>query len=299
MAKWIKEKFSAEIPDGFMCPRTENLVAEYEYEGPRKFAVMIHKETNSLSWYRGCMPITEGKQAEEEWERIEIFCGVEYYPVVLDFYKNPLLLLAMTDNRKPEEIPLRKEWYVDGTSAVVEKKDEGYWDDNIVSIDYYPPLPSNVIELGSIFYDPETEEFTDINFKTPQVSKKEFAWLWLTQVAEAKNYIDDILIDKHPDEQRSMLLYYEKLRSIFETYKNYLDRYWLIPMPSDPRGESENCDDYPKYYQCWCVYAPNGNPLLVTDNMLIDLMEKADIKIPEEFLTLEEDIGVTTLTLPS
>ena len=114
MAKWIKETFPLEMPDYPMShERTKGHVADWTYEGPRRVAVYVYKDTNLLAWNHSYQNLSDKKDPDfqkEQWEFLEIHAGLYKYPVELTFEKDSLLLAAFVQSSVlEEEVPLQKE----------------------------------------------------------------------------------------------------------------------------------------------------------------------------------------------
>jgi hypothetical protein len=98
--------------------QTKGYVEDWTYEGPRRVAVYIYKDTNLLAWNHSYQQLSDKNDPDlqkQQWEDLEIHAGLDKYPVELTFEKDPVLISAMVQLEVlQEDIPLQKEYYWDG-----------------------------------------------------------------------------------------------------------------------------------------------------------------------------------------
>ena len=308
MAKWIKETFPLEMPDFYLSQeRTLGLVADWEYEGPRRVAVFVHRGSNLISYSHGWFAITDKKNKEvreKEWEDLSILAGLDYYPAEVTFEKDPLLLAAVFQRHViQEEVPLQKEYYEDGTYAI-HPTDSNYYsglksgEDKIekerdwIYCHSWPTTPLHTIEIAEVKYDPEKSEWVKpFQWKRPHIQTHEFAYFYYDSIKDIENYIENDMEDDSPEFKEKILKYRDELKQVQEKYKNYYDKPWMILVPSDPRRNEPAW----KNYENWVVYGINGEPLAVTHRILTDLSEEVNMELPVGMYPKE---GVAPTKLP-
>ena len=296
MAKWIKETFPLEMPDYYLSQeRTKGHVADWTYEGPRRVAVYIYRDTNLLAWnhsYQALSDKNDPDYQKEQWEFLEIHAGLDKYPVELTFEKDPLLLAAFVQSGVlQEEIPLQKEYYWDGREEI-HPTDKKWYDEenNINKIEKerdwmyahsWPILPGNLIELWDIKYDPEKKEFVKpYGWKKPTITTHELLYYYYHLIDEIKRYVEEEGVDWMPDKIKMFDDYLEELVSLQDKFEPFLDRPWMITLPNDPRYNEENF----KKVDTFAIMDESGfAPLVVTQERLTEMAEKAGMSPPQGF----------------
>jgi len=292
MAKWIKETFTMEVPDYYLSQeRTKDLTQEWTYEGPRKVAVLIWKNTNTLAWDHGVFPLTDKKDRtsiEEEWERLKIHAGLDMYPVELSFESDPVLISCLVYNGQKQT--LQKEYYWDGTDAIHPKDevtfDDGspYWNkkNDWAYCHEWPMFPDHVIELTEIKYDPDRKEFVKpYPWKKPHITPHEFLYYYYSLIEDMRKFCDDDIVDLHPDVQVEFYNYLSELESLQDKIQPFIDRPWMINLPPDPRYKQPNFN--PVHHFCVMDDFDRTKKLEVTKQNLGELAESISMEIPEGF----------------
>jgi len=296
MAKWIKETFPLEMPDYPMSQeRTKGHVADWTYEGPRRVAAYIYKDTNLLAWNHSYQALSDKKDEalqEEQWEFLKIHAGMDKYPVEVTFEKDPLLLAALVQTDVLDEhVPLQKEYYWDGREEIHPTDKKWYNEEHKVfrwekSRDWmyahsWPILPNKLIELWDVQYDPEKEEFVKpLPWKKPNITKHEFLYYYYYLIDEMKKYVEEEGVDWGPDQIKKFDNYLEELVGLQDKFEPFLDRPWMIGLPNDPRYEEENF----KKVDTFAIMDDSGfAPLVVTQENLMEMAEKAQMSPPQGF----------------
>jgi hypothetical protein len=294
MAKWIKETFPLEMPDYYLSQeRTKGLVEDWEYEGPRRVAVYINRDTNLLAWNHSYQPLSDKKDPdlqEQQWKDLEIHAGLDKYPVEVTFEKDPLLLATLVQcDILQEEIPLQKEYYWDGREEIHPTDKRWYNEEHKVfrwekSRDWmyahsWPLLPSNVIEVWEIQYDPEKKEFVKpYPWKKPNITTPEFLYYYYNLIGEIEKYIEVDAVDFHPDKVKIFEDYRDQLRDLENKFEPFLDKPWMIALPPDPRYNEENF----KKVDTFTIMDESGfAPLVVTEDNLKEMADKVNMFVPQ------------------
>ena len=299
MAKWIKETFPLEMPDYPMShERTKGHVADWTYEGPRRVAVYVYKDTNLLAWNHSYQNLSDKKDPDfqkEQWEWLEIHAGLDKYPVELTFEKDPLLLASFVQSSVlEEEVPLQKEYYWDGREEIHPTDKKWYAEENKVGriekerdwmyAHAWPMLPKNVIDIWEIQYDPEKKEFVKpYPWKKPNITTHEFLYYYFHLIDQMKTYIEEEGVDWLPDQIKKYENYIEELVALQDKFEPFLDRPWMIALPNDPRYDEENF----KKVENFPIMDDSGfAPLAVTPENLAEMAKKAEQELPSGLQSL-------------
>jgi len=294
MAKWIKETFPLEMPDYYLSQeRTKGLVADWEYEGPRRIAVYIYKDSNLLAWnhsYQELFDKNDEDFQKEQWEQLEIHAGLDKYPVEVTFEKDPLLLAAFVQhNVLQEDIPLQKEFYWDGREEIQPTDKKWYNEEHKVyrwekTRDWmythsWPTTPAHTIEIPEVTYDPEKNEFVKLYpWKKPHITPHEFLYYYYNLIEEIENYIKVDGVDLLPDKLEIIEKYRDELRDLENKFEPFLDRPWMIALPPDPRYNEENF----KKVDTFTIMDETGiYPMVVTDDNLREIADRVDMFVPQ------------------
>ena len=294
MAKWIKETFPLEMPDYYLSQeRTKGHVADWTYEGPRRVAVYIYRDSNLLAWNHSYQPLSDKKDTDfqkEQWEHLEIHAGLDKYPVELSFENDPVLLSAIVQlDVLQENIPLQKEYYWDGREEIhptdkkwYNKEHEVYrWEKtrDWMYAHSWPILPNNLISIHEIKYDPEKKEFVKpYPWKKPNITTHEFLYYYYTLIDEIEKYIEVDAVDFLPEKIEVLEKYRDALRDLENKFEPFLDRPWMIALPPDPRYNEENF----KKVDTFAIMGEDGiNPLIVTENNLKEAADKVNMFVPQ------------------
>lgn len=294
MAKWIKETFPLEMPDYYLSQeRTKGLVADWTYEGPRRVAVYIYRDSNLLAWNHGYQPLSDKKDPDfqkEQWENLEIHAGLDKYPVELTFEKDPLLLAAIAQGDVLQEhLPLQKEYYWDGREEIQPTDKKWYNEEHNVyrwekTRDWmychsWPTTPTHTIEVCEITYDPEKGEFVKpYPWKKPHITTHEFLYYYYNLIEEVEKYIEVDGDDLLPDKLKTIEKYRDELRDLENKFEHYLDKPWMIALPPDPRYFEENF----KKVDTFTIMGEDGvNPLIVTDENLKQMADSVGMFVPQ------------------
>jgi hypothetical protein len=296
MAKWIKETFPLEMPDYYLSQeRTKGYVEDWTYEGPRRVAVYIYKDTNLLAWNHSYQQLSDKNDPDlqkQQWEDLEIHAGLDKYPVELTFEKDPVLISAMVQLEVlQEDIPLQKEYYWDGREEIHPTDKKWYnEEDKIYKYEKerdwmyahsWPILPGNLIELWDIKYDPEKKEFVKpYGWKKPIITTHEFLYYYYHLIDEMKRYIEEEGVDWMPDKIKIFDDYLEELVSLQDKFEPFLDRPWMIALPNDPRYKEENF----KKVDTFPIMDESGfGQLIVTQENLMEMADKVQMNPPQGF----------------
>jgi hypothetical protein len=296
MAKWIKETFPLEMPDYYLSQeRTKGYVEDWTYEGPRRVAVYIYKDTNLLAWNHSYQQLSDKNDPDlqkQQWEDLEIHAGLDKYPVELTFEKDPVLISAMVQLEVlQEDIPLQKEYYWDGREEIHPTDKKWYnEEDKIYKYEKerdwmyahsWPILPGNLIELWDIKYDPEKKEFVKpYGWKKPTITTHEFLYYYYHLIDEMKRYIEEEGVDWMPDKIKIFDDYLEELVSLQDKFEPFLDRPWMIALPNDPRYKEENF----KKVDTFPIMDESGfGQLIVTQENLMEMADKVQMNPPQGF----------------
>lgn len=294
MAKWIKETFPLEMPDYYLSQeRTKGLVEDWTYEGPRRIAVYIYKESNLIAWNHSYQALSDKKDSDfqkEQWDFLEIHAGLDKYPVEITFEKDPLLLAAFVQSDVLQEhIPLQKEFYWDGREEIhpTDKKwyNEEYniyrWEKarDWMYCHSWPTTPLHTIEISEVMYDPEKGEFVKpYPWKKPHITTHEFLYYYYNLIAEIENYIEVDGVDLLPEKLELIEKYRDELRDLENKFEPFLDRPWMIGIPPDPRYNEENF----KKVDTFTIMGEDGiTPLIVTDENLKEMADSVGMFVPQ------------------
>jgi len=296
MAKWIKETFPLEMPDYYLSQeRTKGLVEDWEYEGPRRIAVYIYKDSNLLAWNHNYQDLSDKKDPDfqkEQWESLEIHAGIDKYPVEVTFEKDPLLLAAFVQNTVLQEhVPLQKEYYWDGREEIHPTDKKWYNEEHQVyrwekTRDWmychsWPTTPNHTIEISEVTYDPEKGEFVKpYPWRKPHITPHEFLYYYYNIIEEIERYIDIEGDDLLPNKLDLVKKYRDELRDLQNKFEPFLDRPWMIALPPDPRYNEENF----KKVDTFAIMDESGfAPLVVTEENLMEMAQKASMSPPQGF----------------
>jgi hypothetical protein len=295
MAKWIKETFPLEMPDYYLSQeRTKGHVADWEYEGPRRIAVYVYRDSNLLAWnhnYQNLSDKNDPDLQKEQWENLEIHAGLDKYPVEVTFEKDPLILAAFVQNNVLQDhLPFSKEFYWDGREEIHPTDKKWYNEEHVVyrwekTRDWmychsWPTTPAHTIEIAEVTYDPEKGEFVKpYPWKKPHITTHEFLYYYYNMIEEIERYIKDE-VDLHPDQLETLEKYRDELRDLQNKFEPFLDRPWMIALPPDPRYNEENF----KKVENFTIMDETGlSPLVVTEENLMEMAEKAEMSPPQGF----------------
>lgn len=294
MAKWIKETFPLEMPDYYLSQeRTKGLVEDWTYEGPRRIAVYIYKESNLIAWNHSYQALSDKKDSDfqkEQWDFLEIHAGLDKYPVEITFEKDPLLLAAFVQSDVLQEhIPLQKEFYWDGREEIHPTDKKWYnkehniyrWEKarDWMYCHSWPTTPLHTIEISEVMYDPEKGEFVKpYPWKKPHITTHEFLYYYYNLIAEIENYIEVDGVDLLPEKLELIEKYRDELRDLENKFEPFLDRPWMIGIPPDPRYNEENF----KKVDTFTIMGEDGiTPLIVTDENLKEMADSVGMFVPQ------------------
>ena len=98
-------------------------------------------------------------------------------------------------------------------------------------------------------------------------------------IEEIEKYIKDE-VDLHPDQLETLEKYRDELRDLQNKFEPFLDRPWMIALPPDPRYNEENF----KKVENFTIMDETGlSPLVVTEENLMEMAEKAEMSPPQGF----------------
>ena len=226
MAK-IRKKFRYNLPDEYLSQEsTLGLKAEWTYEGPDKVWVFVDYETNKILARESFRPIDD-QNPEKQYEDLEVYTGLNSYPVLITFNDDPLLLSAVAQTAPlASELP-QKEYKLPGSDEVFYSRPN-------------PTTPDHTIEIIDCEYDPTLKKWKKpYPWKIPHINRDQFTSGHAAVVEDAKMVKSTQAHDWDEEQIAKWDAYTVELEGVLEKYADYLDTPWMVPFPVDPRLDPE------------------------------------------------------------
>lgn len=227
MAK-IRKTFRYDLPDDYLSQENKlGLKAEWTYEGPDKVWVFVDYKTNKVL-PREAFRLVDEENPEKQYEDLEVYTGLNSYPALITFEKDPLLLASIAEI-PPLAVDLpNKEYRLPGSDEVFYSRPN-------------PTTPDHTIQVDACEYDPEKKEWIKpYPWRIPHITRRQFEDAHADILADAKRVRSEAELNEWEDEQIAMWdAYITEFEGVLNKYADYLDTPWMIPFPSDPRGSLE------------------------------------------------------------
>ena len=245
--------FRSDLPDEYISQeKTLGLQAEWTYEGPDKVWVFVDYKTNKIL-NRESYRFYDEEEPEKQYEELQVYTGLNSYPVLLTFEEDPLLLAAVAQlTPLASDLP-NKEYKLPGSDEVFYSRPN-------------PTTPDHTIEVAECEYDPDLKKWKKpYPWKLAHITKEQFLQGYSAVLEDCKQVKKtEKNLGEWTDEQYSKWdAYTEELKNSIVKYKDYLDTPWMIPFPVDPRTDPDwkgFVDDDPDSGN---IEPPDPNPKLI------------------------------------
>jgi hypothetical protein len=227
MAK-IRKKFRYNLPDEYLSQEsTLGLKAEWTYEGPDKIWVFVDYKTNKILSREGFRDIDD-ENPEKQYEDLEVYTGLNSYPVLITFDDDAPLLSAVAQLPPLASDLPQKEYRLPGSDEVFYSRPN-------------PTTPDHTIEIADCEYDPTLKKWKKpYPWRVPHITRDQFLAGHSAIVEDAKMVRSKAEVYEWTEEQIAKWdAYTVELEGVLEKYADYLETPWMVPFPNDPRLDPE------------------------------------------------------------
>lgn len=224
----IRKKFRYNLPDEYLSQESKlGLKAEWTYDGPDKVWVFVDYKTNKILARESYREIDD-QDPQKQYEFLEMYTGLNSYPVLITFDEDPLLLSAVAQLPPLASTLPQKEYRLPGSEEVFYSRPN-------------PTTPDHTIELADCEYDPEKKEWKKpYPWKLPHITKDQFLMGHSGILADAKRVRTEAELNEWTEEQIAKWdAYIVEFEGVLDKYADYLETPWMIPFPVDPRLDPE------------------------------------------------------------